>query len=476
MPMLNDIIGRPASANPMITGITADSRAVVPGCLFAALPGVKVDGARFIADAVAKGAVAVICAPGTVVEGAVAVHDDNPRRAFALAAARFHGAQPAHMVAVTGTNGKTSTASFFRQICGQLGLPAASIGTLGVHAPGYDIDKGLTTPDPAALHATLAELARRGVTHACMEASSHGLDQHRLDGVALKAAAFTNLTRDHLDYHASLEAYRGAKLRLFADLLPAGGIAVVNADSPEFEAFAAAARAKGAQVWGYGAKGAELRLRCATATPSGHACALEIHGQRFDIQLPLAGSFQAENALCALGLVLACGADAPRAVAALERLQGVPGRLQHVASRASGAPVYVDYAHTPDALETLRPHATGKLVVVFGCGGDRDPGKRPQMGKIAAELADRVYVTDDNPRTEAAAPIRAAILAACPGAVEIADRVQAIRAAVAGLEAGDVLVVAGKGHEQGQIVGDTVLPMDDAEEARKAVALLGEAA
>jgi UDP-N-acetylmuramoyl-L-alanyl-D-glutamate--2,6-diaminopimelate ligase len=466
-----------------ITGLTADSRAVRPGFLFAALPGTKTDGRAFAPQAVAAGAVAILAPEGTemALPGGVAlVTDANPRRRFALMAAAFHGAQPDTMVAVTGTNGKTSTASFFRQLWQMSGIKAAAIGTLGVIADGWDNSGGLTTPDPAGLHDTLARLARLGVTHACMEASSHGLDQYRLDGVRLKAAAFTNLTRDHLDYHAGMEAYLAAKLRLFTEVLPAGATAVLNADAEYADRFAAACRTRGIRVLRYGRTGAELRLIEARPAPHGQVLDLDVMGRRATVALPLAGTFQAYNALAALGLALATGLDQGAALDGLERLDGVPGRLQKVAERANGAAVYVDYAHTPDALETvlqaLKPHASGKLAVVFGCGGDRDPGKRPQMGAIAARLADRAIVTDDNPRGEEPAAIRRAIMAACPGATEIGDRRAAIRTAVAALNAGDLLVLAGKGHESGQIVGATVLPFDDAEEAQAAVALAEGAA
>ncbi len=461
--------------DPQVTGLTADSRKVGPGMLFAALPGTKADGRAFIPQAVAAGAVAVLAPPGTLVpEGTALVEDENPRRAFALMAARFFGAQPGIMAAVTGTNGKTSVASFTRQIWSRLGHPAASLGTLGVQAPGIDLGGGLTTPDTAALHEMLAELAGKGVTHAVMEASSHGLDQFRLDGIRLAAGAFTNLTRDHLDYHGSMEAYGEAKLRLFTEVLPPGAGAVVNADSDFWPTIRVACAAHRLRVLTFGsAPECDIRLLRQIPEPDGQSLELELFGRRRDLRLPLAGGFQAANALCALGLVVACGGDAEQAAEALEHLEGVRGRLQRVAARKNGAAIYVDYAHTPDALETvlraLRPHAANRLWVVFGCGGDRDPGKRPQMGAIAQALADRVIVTDDNPRSEAASGIRAAIMAACPGATEIGDRARAIREAVAGLEAGDLLVVAGKGHERGQIVGSEVLPFDDAEEACKAV-------
>ncbi|TAN61997.1 MAG: UDP-N-acetylmuramoyl-L-alanyl-D-glutamate--2,6-diaminopimelate ligase, partial [Magnetospirillum sp.] len=406
-------------------------------------------------------------------EGVVLITDANPRSRLAQLAAAFYNSQPATMVAVTGTNGKTSTAMFYRRIMETLGVRAAAIGTLGIIAEGWDNAGGLTTPDPVALHADLARLAAFGVTHACLEASSHGLDQYRLDGVRLTAAAFTNLTRDHLDYHGDMDVYAGAKLRLFTELLPKGSTAVVNMDSDAAPLLAAACARRGLRVIGYGKAAAELRLVQARATPSGQELRLEVLGRAVTVTLPVAGLFQAYNALAALGLVLAGGADADRALAALAHLDGVPGRLQKVAERANGAAIYVDYAHTPDALETvltaLKPHAARRLVAVFGCGGDRDPGKRPQMGAIACRLADAMIVTDDNPRSEDPDTIRSAVLGACCGAIEIADRREAIRTAVAGLQKGDLLVIAGKGHETGQIVGDAVLPFDDAEEARSAV-------
>ncbi len=475
MRRLSEMTGLAQRIDPEIAGITADSRRVAPGWLFAALPGTRADGRAFIDQALAQGAVAVLAPEGTVIEaeGVAVVTDPNPRRRFAQLAAAFHGLQPETMVAVTGTNGKTSVANFFRQICHRLGHPSAAIGTLGIIAEGWENRGGLTTPDPAELHAALADLARAGVTHACMEASSHGLAQFRLDGVRLAAAAFTNLTRDHLDYHGSMEAYLEAKLRLFSEVLPQGATVVVNADADGADRVMAVATARGLHTIVFGTGGADLRLLATRSDAVGQVLELSIFGRRETIRLPLAGGFQAANALAALGLAVAAGMDAVTAAEALETLEGVPGRLQQVAATAAGAAVYVDYAHTPDALETvlaaLRPHAAGRLVVVFGCGGDRDPGKRPQMGAIAARLADLAVVTDDNPRGEDPAAIRAAVLAAAPGAVEIGDRAAAIRFGVSELRKGDILVVAGKGHEIGQIVGSTVTAFDDSEEARRAV-------
>jgi len=463
-----------------VTGLTADSRAVRPGFLFAALPGSKADGRVFVADALARGAVAVLAPEGTVLpEGtsAVLVEAEQPRLAFALAAAAFHGRQPETVVAVTGTNGKTSTVTFARQIWAKLGHKAASLGTLGIVGPGVDRYGAMTTPDPVTLHQVLAEVKDAGIDRLAMEASSHGLDQFRLDGVRVAAAGFTNLTRDHLDYHGSMEAYLAAKAMLFGRVLVPGGGAVLNADIPEFDTLSAICSNRGIRVFGYGFAGRELMVRGIDPLPHGQRLSLSVLGRDTTVELPLVGRFQAWNALCALGLVIATGAIAEEAVDALATLEGVPGRLQHVATHPNGAPVFVDYAHTPDALETvltaLRPHAAGKLVVVFGCGGDRDRGKRPVMGELAGRLADRAIVTDDNPRTEVAAEIRRAVLAGNPAAEEIGDRRSAIRAAVRDLGPGDVLVVAGKGHEQGQIIGTEVRPFDDAAEARAAVAEVG---
>ncbi|WP_448202829.1 UDP-N-acetylmuramoyl-L-alanyl-D-glutamate--2,6-diaminopimelate ligase [Azospirillum sp. sgz302134] len=463
-----------------VTGLTADSRAVRPGFVFAALPGVKTDGRAFIADALAKGAVAVVAQPGTVLPegcGAVLVEDAQPRRLFALMAAAFHGRQPETVVAVTGTNGKTSTVQFARQIWSLLGHKAAALGTLGLIGPGLEGYGGMTTPDPVALHRDLAAVKDAGIERLAMEASSHGLEQHRLDGVALKAAGFTNLTRDHLDYHGTMEAYLQAKAMLFDRLLPAGGTAVLNADSGTFGELSEICSQRGHRVFGYGLAGRELRVNGVEPLAHGQRLALTVLGRDVTVDLPLAGRFQAWNVLCALGLVIGSGEDRDAALETLTRLEGVPGRLQHVATHPSGATVYVDYAHTPDALETvltaLRPHAQRRLVVVFGCGGDRDRGKRPVMGELAGRLADRAIVTDDNPRTEVPAAVRKEVLAGSAALEEIGDRREAIRAAVKGLSAGDVLVIAGKGHEQGQTVGTEVLPFDDATEAKAAVAEVG---
>lgn len=448
-----------------IAGITADSRAVAPGWLFAALPGAMVDGRRFIADAVARGAVAVLAPLGTEWPAGVPprpmILDAEPRRVLARLAAIQAGAQPRIVTAVTGTNGKTSTVEFLRQIVGAI-MPAASLGTLGVIAPGRPGGAGLTTPDPVSLAGTLAALAQDGVQFAAMEASSHGLDQFRLDGVRLSAAGFTNLTRDHLDYHGTMDAYRAAKLRLFTDLLPAGARAVASTalDDQTADALRTVAASRRLDLGFVGEGGGLIRLVRATPHPGGQHLEVEAGGVRREIELPLPGRFQADNALLAAAL-----APVPGALDRLAMLTGVRGRMELAATLPNGAAVYVDYAHTPDALErllaALRPHTAGRLHVVFGAGGDRDRGKRPLMGAAAARLADAVTVTDDNPRSEDPAAIRAAILAACPGARTVGDRKQAIAAALDDLRPGDVLAIAGKGHELGQTIAGITYPFDD---------------
>ena len=458
-----------------ISGLTADSRKAAPGFLFAALQGSSVDGRRYIADAVARGAVAVLADEGTRLDDTATVAlftHNNPRRRYAQIAARFHAPQPGTVVAVTGTNGKSSTVEFVRQMWEAAARPAATLGTLGLVAPGRVRTGGLTTPDPADLHADLKALAEDGVDHVAIEASSHGLDQYRLDGLSIAAAAFTNLTRDHLDYHGTMDRYFEAKARLFGELLVPGGVAVINFDDPFGAQIAARAKARGAVLFNYGRKGAELRLLEARPLPHGQMLKLDILGRRVETVLPLIGEFQAMNALAALGLALGTSIPVKDAVPVLAILKGARGRLEHAASLSDGASIFVDYAHTPDALErvlqALRPHTDGRLVVVFGCGGDRDKGKRPLMGGIAVRRADLAIVTDDNPRSEDAAAIRREVLTGGQGAREIADRETAIFDAVAQLRAGDILVIAGKGHEQGQIVGTQVFPFDDLEVARRA--------
>ncbi len=473
--LLDSDAGLPAGGAAVeIAGLTADSRAVRPGFLFAALAGAKADGARFIADAVAKGAVAVLAKPGTMVPpGAILVASAEPRRTLALMAARFYARQPQTVVAVTGTSGKTSVAEFTRQIFAACGRPAASLGTIGVVKPGGAVYGSLTTPDPVSLHRMLAELAGEGITHLAFEASSHGLDQHRLDGVRLKAAGFTNLGRDHLDYHPSMEAYLEAKLRLFRDLLPPGAPAVINADDTASEAVMEAARQAGREVLSVGRKGRLLTL--AEVARDGFAQVLSVRhaGGEARVKLPLIGDYQASNALVAAGLAIAAGEEAQTVLGALETLKGVKGRLE-IVGRVRGGLVVVDYAHKPEALEAalqaVKAFSGGRVVCVFGCGGDRDKGKRPIMGEIARRHASAVIVTDDNPRSEDPAAIRAAIINGAREVREIADRAEAIKAGVRLLGARDVLLIAGKGHETGQIIGDTVIPFSDHEAVAAALA------
>ena len=463
-----------AAGETEITAITADSRQVVPGALFVALSGNKVDGKAFIDDAVSRGAAAVVTDRRSLGNGAVPIlAADTPRRVLALAAANFHARQPQTMVAVTGTAGKTSVASFTRQIWAHCGHPAAMIGTTGVIAPGRNDYGSLTTPDPVSLHALLAELADAGVTHAAMEASSHGLDQNRLDGVRLSAAGFTNLGRDHMDYHPTVEDYMAAKMRLFSDLLPKGAPAVIFADDPWSAQAIAAARAAEHEVLTVGRKGDYLSLKRVEHFRHKQIAEIHVGDEIFEVHVPLAGDFQISNALVAAGLAMSTGISAKQAMAALDKLQGASGRLELVGQTTDGALAYVDYAHKPDALEnvlsSVRPFTTGRIVVVFGCGGDRDKGKRPIMGEIATRLADVVIVTDDNPRSEVPQVIRGEIMAAAKSATEIGDRAEAIRAAVAMLKAGDTLIVAGKGHEEGQTVGSVTLPFSDHAELKRAL-------
>ncbi len=465
--------------DPEIVGLTANSRSVQPGFLFAALRGTRQDGRSFAADAIVRGAVAILTdEPAALAlsaeeaDRARILSDPNPYRQLALMAARFHGRQPRTIAAVTGTNGKTSVVHFTREIWTALGHPAASLGTLGLVTPVEHRPGALTTPDPVALHRDLAGLAKQGIDHVAIEASSHGLHQFRLDGLSAAAAAFTNLTRDHLDYHGDMAHYRAAKDRLFCALLTPGGSAILNRDSVEFSRLEALCRDGGHPVIAFGADpAADLRMVAREPRADSQFLVLDVFGRRHELVLPLAGEFQAMNALAALGLVIATGSPVAAATAALAGLAGVPGRLQFVARHEGGGAIVVDYAHTPDALATvltaLRPHAHGRLAVLFGCGGDRDAGKRPLMGEVATRLADRVYVTDDNPRTEEPAAIRRAILAAAPDAIEIGDRREAIATAVAALEPGDFLVIAGKGHETGQIIGTETYPFDDAAIARE---------
>jgi UDP-N-acetylmuramoyl-L-alanyl-D-glutamate--2,6-diaminopimelate ligase len=456
-----------------ITGITADSRKVKPGNLFFAISGTRADGARFIADALARGAVAVVSQRPVDSAGAVLVQDGNPRRLLALAAAKFYPQQPDLCVAVTGTNGKTSVAAFVRQIWQSMGFRSASLGTIGIVGPQGEEYLSHTTPDPVDLHAILARLKEKDrVTHLAMEASSHGLAQHRLDGVKLAAGAFTNITRDHLDYHPSFGDYFAAKMRLFNELLPSGAPAVIHVDSPHGREMLAAAKRRGLTPYTVGEGGRDLKLLTRRQEGFGQVLQIEALGVRHSLYLPLAGDFQAFNALVAAGLVIVTGGKTSETLRALEGLKGAKGRLEKVAATASGAPVFVDYAHTPDALETvlkaLRPYAKKRLIVVFGCGGDRDKGKRPQMGAVVQRLADIGYVTDDNPRSEDPASIRAQIMAAFPQAIEIGGREEAIRTAIGTLKEGDLLLVAGKGHETGQTIGAEVRPFSDHEVVKAA--------
>jgi UDP-N-acetylmuramoyl-L-alanyl-D-glutamate--2,6-diaminopimelate ligase len=476
---LSHLVGRQLPVDPLITGVTADSRKVQPGFLFAALPGALADGRAFLPQALANGAAAVLAPQDTPDLDISLVRSGDVRRLYALAATRFHGPQPEVVVAVTGTNGKTSVATFCRQIFARLGHHAASMGTLGLELEDASLRRqalsgpGLTTPDAADIAQAASVLHAQGVDRFVLEASSHGLDQRRLDGLILKAAGFTNLTQDHLDYHGSMDVYRAAKLRLFEDLLPRGAVAVLNADSTAFPAFAAAAATNGHTILSVGEDGMGLRLIERRPTPAGQDLTLSFQDRVYDVRLPLAGAFQAANVLVAAGLCLAVGEDPQGVMAALSTLNGAPGRMQRVGRAPSGGEAYVDYAHTPDGLKTvleaLRPHTQGRLIVVFGAGGDRDRSKRPLMGQAAARRADLLIVTDDNPRSEDPAAIRAAVLAGCAGALEIGDRRAAIRAGVARLGEGDILVVAGKGHEQGQTVAGVVHPFDDVAETQAAL-------
>jgi len=463
-----------ALAEREAAGLCVDSRKAKPGDVFFALAGAKSDGLEFVADAAARGAKIIVAErkPDQLPDDVELVRVADARAALAHAASRFFPRQPATIIAVTGTSGKTSVAEFTRQIWGEIGFEAASLGTIGIVSPKSNVYGALTTPDPIALHRALDELAGAGVTHLAMEASSHGLDQKRLDGVRLVAGAFTNLSRDHLDYHGDLKSYLAAKLRLFKELLAPGAAAVVDADGDAAGDVIAAARTRGLDLATVGKAGQTIRLVSAERAGFANRLTLSYGGRERRVLLPLPGDFQVSNALVAAGLCLATGCDAQKVFAALETLQGAPGRLERV-GETRGASVFVDYAHKPDALDkalaALRPFVFGRLIVVFGCGGDRDAGKRPIMGEIATRRADVTIVTDDNPRSEDPASIRAAILAAAPGAIEIADRGEAIKSAVAMLRRGDALLIAGKGHETGQIVGDHVLPFSDAEAARAAL-------
>ncbi len=470
--------------NPSITGLAVDSRDVKDGFLFAALPGSKVHGGEFIQYALRMGASAIltdaigaeIAADVLAQSDAALITTDEPRSALAFCAALWFGAQPKVMTAATGTNGKTSVSTFVRQIWNLLDLEAVNLGTTGVEGSLY-LPLVHTTPEPITLHRTLATLAREGISHAAMEASSHGLDQHRLDGVSIAAAGFTNFSQDHLDYHGTFDAYFDAKMGLFTRVLQEDGVAVVNLDDPKGHEVAMIAQANGHELIGVGRDAeADLCLLGQRYDGTGQDLLFKWHDRPFQARLNLIGGFQAENALLAAGLVIACGEDPVRVFDTLGDLETVPGRMQLAATRSNGASVFVDYAHTPDAVQTalkaMRPHVMGRLVAIVGAGGDRDTTKRPLMGKAAAENADLVFVTDDNPRSEDPALIRAAVIGGAPEAIEVADRAEAILRAVDALGPGDALLIAGKGHETGQTVGDTIFPFDDCEQASVAVAAL----
>ncbi len=460
-----------AAGEAGVTGFAIDHRKVAPGTVFGAFAGARFNGEDFIADAIAAGAVAIVARPQATVTGAVHLSDAEPRRLFAQLAARFFAPFPDTTIAVTGTNGKTSSVELTRQLWRLMGQKSASIGTLGVTTSVDQVSTGLTTPDIVTFLSNMSGLRREGITHAAFEASSHGLDQFRTEGLPVQAGAFTNLSRDHLDYHGDMETYFDAKMRLFDEVVADGGAAVIWADDPKSTDVVARASRRGLRILTVGTQGETLKLVERTPTHLGQTMIVEADGKRHKINLPLIGAYQAANALVSAGLVIATGGDTTKVLEFLARVQPVRGRLERAVLNRAGAPVYVDYAHTPDglraAIEALRPHTRGKLIVLFGAGGDRDAGKRPQMGKVATDLADVVIVTDDNPRSEEPSTIRAAIMAGAPGATEIGGRRAAIAAAIAQAGADDIVLLAGKGHEQGQIIGDRVLPFDDVTVARE---------
>ena len=473
---LTDLIpGAVGTTSPArVTGFAIDHRKVAPGTVFGAFKGARFNGEDFIGQAVADGAVAIVAAPEASVTGAVHVADPEPRRAFAALAARFFAPFPDTTVAVTGTNGKTSTVELVRQLWRMAGFHAASIGTLGVTTADEQVSTGLTTPDIVTFLSNMAGLRREGVTHAAFEASSHGLSQYRTEGLPVRAAAFTNLSRDHLDYHGTMEDYFAAKLRLFNEVVDQDGTAVVWADDPRSADVMAAVSKRGVRLLSVGSAGETIRLLDRTPTALGQALRIEIDGKVRELRLPLIGAYQAANALVAAALVIATGGEIELTLSNLQRVAPVRGRLERAAITKSGAPVYIDYAHTPDGLEAaiaaLRPHARDRLITVFGAGGDRDTGTRPLMGEVATRLSARTFVTDDNPRSEDPAAIRREVMAGAPGAIEIGGRRAAIAAAIGEAEGGDIVLIAGKGHEQGQIVGDRVLPFDDVTVARECAA------
>jgi UDP-N-acetylmuramoyl-L-alanyl-D-glutamate--2,6-diaminopimelate ligase len=469
------LISVPTGGEANVTGFAIDHRKVAPGTVFGAFPGARFNGEDFIGDAIAAGAVAVVARPEVAVAGVAHIADPEPRRAFAKLAARFFAPAPETIVAVTGTNGKTSVAEMTRQLWRMAGNHAASIGTLGVTTSDETVVTGLTTPDIVTFLANMSGLAREGVTHVAYEASSHGLDQFRNDGLRVTAGAFTNLSRDHLDYHATMEDYFAAKMRLFDEVVAPNGAAAVWADDVWSPQAVERASARGLRLLTVGERGEFIRLLARVPTRLGQTLELEIGGKARAVDLPLIGAYQAANALLAAALVIAAGGDTERTLGDLGRLQPVRGRLERAAITRTGAPIYVDYAHTPDALEAaiaaLRPHAKGRLIIVFGAGGDRDQGKRPEMGRVAAAFADVAIVTDDNARGEEPGDIRRMVLAGAAGAREIGDRRAAIAAAIAEAGRDDIVLIAGKGHEQGQIVGRgeaaRVLPFDDVTVARE---------
>lgn len=469
---LGALTGGPETA--VVTGFAIDHRKVAPGTIFGAFPGQRVNGEDFIDAAIAAGAIAVVAAPGVSVTGAAHIASTNPRDTFARMAAQFFMPFPDLAVAVTGTNGKTSTVEMTRQLWRMAGYHAASIGTLGVTTADDRVVTGLTTPDVVTFLANMAGLAREGVTHAAFEASSHGLSQYRIDGPKVSAAAFTNLSRDHLDYHKDMADYFTAKMRLFSEVLDPAGTAVVWADDEYAPRVIDLARERGNRLMSIGTHGDDIRLVSRDPTMLGQTLTIEAGGQAYKVILPLIGAYQAANALMAAGLVIATGGDIAQTIANLARLQPVRGRLERAVIAKSGAPVYVDYAHTPDAVEAaiaaLKPHAAGRLIIVLGAGGDRDEGKREPMGRAAAGHADLVYVTDDNPRSEDPSTIRAALMKGAPAAIEIGDRRAAIAAAIGEAGPADIVLLVGKGHEQGQIVGNLVLPFDDVAVARECAA------
>ncbi|MGB0906330.1 MAG: UDP-N-acetylmuramoyl-L-alanyl-D-glutamate--2,6-diaminopimelate ligase [Maricaulaceae bacterium] len=474
---LSMLTEQPQSVDPEIAHLTVDSRTVGEGSLFAALPGTQADGRDYIQSAIEKGVSAILSTPDLDGISVPYIFDENPRLKYAKLAAKLHAGQPETLVAMTGTNGKSSTVEFLRQIWEYAGHSAACFGTLGVQAPSGYCPLTHTTPDAVALHQVLSGLKNEGVTHAAMEASSHGLRQYRLDGVKITAAGFSNLTQDHFDYHPDAEDYFDAKSRLFTELTPVDAPVVINVNDEYGQRLVDICRARGQDVMRIGWSGEDIRIDEVMPKASSQMLDLIVLGQRHKVELPLAGEFQALNAVAALGLAIVTGVETSKAIEALSHLYGVAGRMEMAGRTKDGAPIFVDFAHTEDGLDKLlrsvRPHTMGRIIVAFGCGGDRDPDKRAKMGAAAAKLADAVIVTDDNPRTEDAANIRKAVLAGCPDALEIGDRALAIREGIKNLKADDCLVIAGKGHEQGQIVGDKVIPFSDVAQVKAALKELG---